>query len=179
MNLKGIFDKSWTLFLDRDGVINKKIENGYVLEVSMFEFIEGSVLGIAKLSKTFGKVIVVTNQRGIGRNLMSLEDLEAIHKFMISEVEKGGGVIDGIFFCPHDYEKVRCNCRKPDIGLALQAKEVFPDIDFSKSVVVGDSLSDMEFAKRIGALRVKIGYDLNSENFDYCFDSLLEFSLNI
>ncbi|MCS7148981.1 MAG: HAD family hydrolase [Geminocystis sp.] len=174
MNFQG-----WTLFLDRDGVINKKIEGGYVLNISMFEFIEGSVEAIARLGRVFKRVVVVTNQRGIGRGLMSLRDLEEIHNYMVLQVEKAGGRIDGVFFCPHDYEKEVCNCRKPDIGLALQAKEAFPDIDFKKSFVVGDSASDMEFAKRIGGIGVFTGDRADCSNYDYFYNSLYEFSVTV
>ncbi|MCX8077379.1 MAG: HAD-IIIA family hydrolase, partial [Geminocystis sp.] len=92
---------------------------------------------------------------------------------------KAGGRIDGVFFCPHDYEKEVCNCRKPDIGLALQAKEAFPDIDFKKSFVVGDSASDMEFAKRIGGIGVFTGDRTDCSNYDYFYNSLYEFSVTV
>ena len=77
------FNKSWTLFLDRDGVINEKIENDYVKSWSEFTFVEKSVETISFLSKIFGKIILVTNQRGVGRGLMSELDLISIHKRMI------------------------------------------------------------------------------------------------
>ncbi len=159
-------DRSWTLFLDRDGVINKKIENGYVLNVQMFEFIEGVLEALPILSNIFGRIVVVTNQRGIGRGLMSEKDLEDIHKFMLEKITDAGGRIDAIFYCPHDYEKEQCNCRKPKIGMALKAKEMFPEIDFKKSIVIGDSLSDMEFAINMGGTGIYLGDDI-SPNFNF------------
>ncbi len=165
-------DRSWTLFLDRDGVINKKIENGYVLNVQMFEFIEGVLEALPILSNIFGRIVVITNQRGIGRGLMSEKDLEDIHKFMLEKITDAGGRIDAIFYCPHDYEKEQCNCRKPKIGMVLKAKEMFPEIDFKKSIVIGDSLSDMEFAINIGGIGIYIG-DTTLHNFNFLrFDSL-------
>ena len=163
--LKGI-DSSWTLFLDRDGVINKKIENGYVLNVYMFEFIEGALEALSILANIFNRIIIVTNQRGIGKGLMSEKDLENIHNYMLKKVVQARGRIDAIFYCPHDYEKEQCNCRKPKIGMALKAKEIFPEIDFRKTIVVGDSLSDMEFAIGIGGIGVYVGKNMtNNLNF--------------
>ncbi len=172
-------DRSWTLFLDRDGVINKKIENGYVLNVQMFEFIEDVLEALPILSNIFGRIVVVTNQRGIGRGLMSEKDLEDIHKFMLEKITDAGGRIDAIFYCPHDYEKEQCNCRKPKIGMALKAKEMFPEIDFKKSIVIGDSLSDMEFAINIGGIGIFISDSDNIlHGFDFmCFKSLKEVAL--
>ena len=173
-------DKSWTLFLDRDGVINKKIKNGYVLNVSMFEFLDGVLSAFPILSQTFGRIIVITNQRGIGRGLMSTKDLESIHNFMIKEIEKVGGKIDAVFYCPHDYEREKCSCRKPNIGMALQSKERFKDIDFKKSIVVGDSLSDIEFGKNIGAYSVFIDKNNKKPDLaDFSFKNLYEFALHL
>ncbi|MCS7308445.1 MAG: HAD-IIIA family hydrolase, partial [Aquificaceae bacterium] len=104
-----------------------------------------------------------------------LKDLEEIHNYMTLEIEKAGGRIDGVFFCPHDYEKEACYCRKPNIGLALQAKEVFPDIDFSKSIVVGDSVSDMEFAKRIGAIGIAVGMGEARLSSSFYYRNIWEF----
>ncbi|WP_051524413.1 HAD-IIIA family hydrolase [Sulfurihydrogenibium subterraneum] len=85
-----------------------------------------------------------------------------------------------MFYCPHDYEKENCSCRKPDIVMALQSKERFKDIDFKKSIVVGDSLSDIEFGKNIGAYSVFI--DKNNkepELADFSFENLYEFALHL
>jgi len=169
-------DKEWTLFLDRDGVINEKIENGYVLNIQMFKFLDNVLPAFPILSQIFGKIIVVTNQRGIGKNLMSIEDLESIHRFMLREIQKAHGRIDAIFYCPHDYEKEECNCRKPKIAMALKAKAMFPDIDLKKSIVVGDSKSDMEFAKNIGAIGVCIGENISGDFDIFYFRDLKAFA---
>jgi len=169
-------DKSWTLFLDRDGVINEKIENGYVLNVKMFKFIDGVLDAFPVLNEIFGRIIIVTNQRGIGKGLMSEKDLEEIHNYMLEEINKVNCRIDAIFYCPHDYEKEECNCRKPNIGMALQAKSMFPDIDFKKSIVVGDSMLDIEFAKNIKAYSVLIVEDYKPNIEFLSFKSLYDFA---
>jgi D-glycero-D-manno-heptose 1,7-bisphosphate phosphatase len=108
--------KDWTLFLDRDGVINKKIEGDYVRTCSQFEFLPGVFESLQNLSKIFGKIIIVRNQRGIGRGLMTEEDLKYIHSKILGEFSKHKIQIHKIYYCPHDYEKEECNCRKPKIG---------------------------------------------------------------
>ena len=114
-----------TLFLDRDGVINKKIEGDYVKNWSQFEFLPNVIDALKILNNLFDRVIIVTNQRGIGRGLMSEKDLENIHNQMLSIFRKEGIKIDKIYYCPHDYEKEICSCRKPQIGMALQAKKIY------------------------------------------------------
>ena len=165
---KGILVK--TLFLDRDGVINKKIENDYVRNWGQFELLPNVIEALKILNNLFNRIIIVTNQRGIGRGLMSEKDLEEIHKNMLSIFEKEGIKIDKIYYCPHDYEKEACNCRKPKIGMALQAKKDFPDINFKNSIMVGDSLSDVEFGRNAGMKSILIGND---------FKDLYDFAINL
>lgn len=173
-------NKAWTLFLDRDGVINKKIENDYVRNWSQFEFIEGTIEALQILKQKFGRIIIITNQRGIGRGLMTEKDLEKIHKNMVDIFKKNNILIDKIYYCPHDYEKEKCDCRKPNISLALQAKKDFPEIDFKKSIMVGDSIDDMKFGKKLGMLTVFINKNKYKPKFsDFSFKSLLEFSQKI
>ncbi len=148
-------DKRWTLFLDRDGVINRRIERDYVRNWKQFEFLPRALEAISGLSNLFGRIIIVTNQRSIARGLMTVGDLNDIHRRMLLLIRDAGGRIDGIYYCPHEL-KDNCDCRKPKIGMVLRAKTDFPEIDFKRSIVVGDSVSDMEFAEKIGALRVLI-----------------------
>jgi D-glycero-D-manno-heptose 1,7-bisphosphate phosphatase len=167
--------KDWTLFLDRDGVLNRKIENGYVTTPSDLIFLPGTLEALSTLSTIFGLIIVVTNQRGIARGLYSISDLQKIHKRLISNVEQSMGRIDHIYFCPHNYSD-NCNCRKPKVGMALKAKEDYPNIDFNKSIMVGDSVSDIDFGKSLG---MKVAY-ITNDQYVYegitSFKSLLEFS---
>lgn len=143
------FDKNWTLFLDRDGVINERLIGDYVKSVEEFVFCKGAVEAIATFTKIFGKIIVITNQQGIGKNLMTEDDLKKIHDHMKREINKIGGKIDAIFFCP-DLALAEKNCRKPSPKMAHFAKDKFPSINFNKTLMVGDSKSDMYFAEKVG-----------------------------
>jgi histidinol-phosphate phosphatase family protein len=155
MNLLENIDNSWTLFLDRDGVINKRIIDNYVLEWNQFEFLPGTLEAMKIFSAVFGKIIIVTNQQGIGKGYMSEPDLMKIHANMISEIETHGGRIDAVYFSPNTKESNH-HTRKPNVGMALMAKKDFPSIDFRKSVMAGDSQSDMEFGHRLGMVNVLI-----------------------
>jgi len=148
-------NKSWTLFLDRDGVINKRLMDDYVKNINEFEFLPDVPEAIAKLTKIFGKIFVVTNQRGIARELMTVEDLLLINDFMLKKIREAGGRIDKVYFCPHDRHE-NCGCRKPAPGMAYQAQEEFPCIDFSRSIMVGDTQSDIDFGQNAGMFTVHI-----------------------
>jgi len=143
------------LFLDRDGVINRKIVGDYVRNLSQLELLPGAIDAIARLCKHFKYVIVVTNQQGIGKGLMSDADVVEIHDYIIKQVETAGGRIDRIYCCP-SLKTANDPNRKPGTGMGLQAKRDFEDIDFSRSLMIGDSASDMQFAERLGMPRVFI-----------------------
>ncbi len=149
-------DKSWSLFLDRDGVINERIFGGYVQHPDDFVFLPGVPGALAVLSDYFGKIVVVTNQQGIGKGLMNVEALEAVHRKMLRGVTKAGGRIDAVFFCP-DLESAGGNCRKPSPFMAFEARKQFPEIDFSKSIMVGDAATDMVFGRNAGMFTVLLG----------------------
>lgn len=168
-------DTSWTLFLDRDGVLNRKIEDGYVLAPSMLEILPGVPQAIATLGRRFGSIVIVTNQRGIGRQLMTLDDLERIHSRLLEEIGCEGGRIDAIFVCPHDLQD-GCDCRKPRVGLALRAKAQIPGIAFDRSVLVGDSDTDIAMGKALGMSTVRIGPRASAAADEMVFASLLEFA---
>lgn len=180
MTLKNLnIDKSWTLFLDRDGVINKKLENDYVKHWIEFEFLEGVHEALKSLHDIFGTIVVVTNQQGIGKGIYRTEDLELIHKNMIYEIEYLGGRIDKVYFSPY-LNSENHPTRKPGIGMALAAKKEFPQIDFSKSIIVGDSISDMEFGRNAGMKTVYISEEKkNDPKIDFQYASLIEFSKSL
>lgn len=140
--------KHRSLFLDRDGVINVQKEGGYILHPDEFSFCEGVPEAMAKLALHFRYLFIVTNQRGIGKGLMTVGDLKEIHKKMESGIIKAGGRIDDIYFCP-DMDEGSPN-RKPNPGMGLQAKRDHPGVDFSTSVMVGNTLGDMRFGKGLG-----------------------------
>lgn len=151
LNLKAI-DKSWTLFLDRDGVINEDKIGSYIFNPDEFVFMKGAPGFFKELTEKFGHIIVVTNQRGVGRELMIEDDLTAIHKKMTATINAAGGKIDGI------YHATALNnddpFRKPNPGMAFKAKNDFPDIDFTKSIMIGNKLSDMCFGKNAGMFTI-------------------------
>lgn len=147
--LSWINDNRPTLFLDRDGVINKRIPGAYVEKVEQFNFFPNLAEHFKILNKFFSRVIVVTNQQGIGKELMTHEDLAVVHDYMLFEIEMNDGVVDAVYYCPElaDFDPP---CRKPNPGMALEAKTNFPDIDFKNSLMVGDSESDIQFGNRLG-----------------------------
>ena len=153
LNLKDI-DQSWTLFLDRDGVINHEKKMDYVYRYSEFVFHDRVKEAMKIFSHYFGKIILVTNQRGVGRGLMSEEDLIDIHVKMLADIEKSGGRIDEIFYCTStDDEHPN---RKPNPGMAFLAKKKIPQIDFQKSIMVGNNLSDMQFGRNAGMYTIHV-----------------------
>lgn len=168
-------DSSWTLFLDRDGVINVRLPGDYVKTVAEFEFLPGVPEAIAALSKIYGRIVVVTNQQGISKGLYSHEDLDLIHRHMVSSIENAGGRINAVYYA-HQLASENSPMRKPGTGMALQAKKDFPEIDFSKSVMVGDSASDMEFGKALGMLTVFAGDSVPASGADQLVAGLAEFA---
>ena len=175
-------DKTWTLFLDRDGVINYEKHKDYIHTWDEFRFYEGAKESIAIFAKRFKHIIVVTNQRGIGKGVTKLEDLQLIHSNMISEIEKTGGRIDAVYFCP-DIEDTSPN-RKPNPGMGLQAVKDIPGIDLSKSIMIGNTLSDMQFGRNLGAQTVFLPttrpeVDLTDDRIDAVYPSLISFALDL
>ncbi len=138
-----------TLFLDRDGVINERLPGDYVRCREEFRFLPGVLEALRYFSEYFQHIVVVTNQQGIGKGLMTEADLAEIHEKMLEEIQAAGGRLDGIYYCP-ERTTSSGSCRKPDPAMAWQAKRDFPDIDFGHSVMVGDSASDMEFGLALG-----------------------------
>lgn len=147
MSLQSI-DKSWTLFLDRDGVINEELHGSYINTWEQFKFYHGVPEAIKTFSQKFGRIFIITNQRGIAKGLTKLSDLEIIHKNLLEKIEQARGRIDKIYFCA-DLEDSSA-CRKPNTGMGLQAQADFPEIDFSKSIMIGNTLSDMQFGRNLG-----------------------------
>lgn len=156
-------DNSWSLFLDRDGVINKRIFGGYVVSTDEFEFLPGVLKSLTRLSKIFNRIIIVTNQQGVGKGLMTEQQLNIVHSYMTSKISHNGGRIDGIYYCTDLADKEN-NCRKPNNALAKRALIDFPDIDFNKSIMVGDSLSDIKFGMNSGMKTVFVtSSEINDE----------------
>jgi D-glycero-D-manno-heptose 1,7-bisphosphate phosphatase len=140
--------KNWTLFLDRDGVINIESVGSYITTWEEFQFHEGVLEALSNLNHIFSTIVVVSNQRGVGRGIMNIDALTNISRNMKVAVAAAGGRIDKVYTCTAVADED--HNRKPNAGMALQAKEDFPEIDFKQSVMVGNSVSDMEFGKRLG-----------------------------
>ncbi len=164
----GIFpkiDRNWTLFLDRDGVINQKLENDYVKNLDELKWIKGSLDSIARWRNWVGHMFVVTNQQGIGKGIMSEGDLSIIHEHVLTEISSRGGAVNAIYHAPQ-LSAEGSIMRKPKIGMALKAQEDFPQVDFANALMVGDSISDMEFAHNAGMKGIFI-HPTQVSTYDY------------
>lgn len=177
MNLSDLpFDKSWTLFLDRDGVINHQIANDYVKTPAEFKFVDGVLEALAHFSELFGRILIVTNQQGINRKIMTEEQLTVLHDYMLDLIKLSGGRIDKIYFAPQ-LATESGYYRKPGVGMGLHAKKDFPEIDFEKSIIVGDSETDIEFGMKLGMKTVMLTKGRNlSTKANYIFQNLSEVS---
>ena len=142
-------DASWTLFLDRDGVINQRNYQGYVTNVESFLFTNAFLENSALLSNIFAHVFIVTNQQGVGKGEMSLDKLQEIHNFMLTKIKEHGGKIDEVFSATNLKNAIN-DRRKPLVKMAIEAQLKFPDIDFNKSIMIGDTNSDILFGKNLG-----------------------------
>lgn len=173
-DLKNI-NSSWTLFIDRDGVVNDEKHLDYIHTWDEFKFYEGVKEAFKIFNKKFGIIIMVTNQRGVAKGLTKIEDLHLIHRNMLKEIENAGGRIDRIYFCT----EMEGENRKPNPGMGLQAKKDYPNIDLSESVMIGNTLSDMEFGRNLGvAMNIFLpttrkDIPLNHEDIDFVFDDLI------
>ena len=172
-----------SLFLDRDGVINELLPGEYVRSVDSFKFKAGVLPEISKLSKIFKNIFIITNQQGIGKGLMSIEDLESIHQWMLSEIQKSGGKITKIYLCPHLKES-NCDCRKPKPGMILKAFQEFSEIIPQNCYFIGDTDTDMSAAMQAGITPVAfLDSNNNIDNWNvkprYLIHQLEEFRWNI
>lgn len=175
MNWKNIINQEWTLFLDRDGVINLRLIDDYVKKIDEFVFLPNVIDAFKIFNEKFKHIIVVTNQQGVGKGLMTNEDVNSIHGFMIQNIECQGGRIDNVYFCP-DLKSDLNNYRKPSPKMAFLAKEDFLDIDFSKSIMIGDMNSDIEFGKNTGMKTILIGDENTKLVPDDRFNTLYDFA---
>ena len=137
-----------TLFLDRDGVVNRLIPGDYVRTPEQFVFLPGVLQALAQWALKFRRIVLVTNQRGVGRGLMTDADLARVHAHMMARILEAGGRIDLILTCTAADEKNPR--RKPQPGMFYEAQELFPEIRPQGSVMLGDSPSDAAFARAAG-----------------------------
>ena len=146
-----------TIFLDRDGVIN--IEKNYLHKIEDFEFIKGVFDACKHFNDLDFKIIVITNQSAINRNLMTHEQLNEIHSHIQQYLKSFDTSIDNFYFCPHKPDE-NCNCRKPKSGMLLEAIKEF-NIDPKLSWILGDNDSDIEAGLNVGCQTIKIGKKIN------------------
>jgi D-glycero-D-manno-heptose 1,7-bisphosphate phosphatase len=169
------------LFLDRDGVINIRTPGDYVRTPEAFQPVEGLEEAMRLLASYFGRIVVVTNQAGIGRGLMTESDLAGVHARLLQIVGNSGGRIDAIYYCPH-HKNAGCRCRKPATGMVWTALAEFSDIDLENAWLAGDSASDIALAENLGMRTVLIAGKfedvdaLRTMRIDFQFDSLLQFA---
>jgi histidinol-phosphate phosphatase family protein len=172
-----------SLFLDRDGVINVRIPDGYVTRLEDFKLIDGVLEAMAIFARHFDHIFMVTNQQGIGKKLMSEADLDKIHQWFVEQVNSAGGKIDHIYYCPA-LKSANSFMRKPSIGMALQTRRDFPDIRLKESVMVGDTKSDMLFGHRAGMTTVLVGDEpevatQNPHLVNYYYNTLIDYARSL
>jgi D-glycero-D-manno-heptose 1,7-bisphosphate phosphatase len=172
-----IINKNTTLFLDRDGVLNDESKKHYVTSIDEFCFLPGVLEALAMIAPIFNKIFIVTNQRVVGKQIISEMELQNIHQFMLSHIIVANGRIDKIYYCTALQDED--NSRKPNTGMALQAKSDFPEIDLVNSIMIGNNLSDMLFGKNAGMQTVFVTttnppFILPHQCIDFQFSNLLQ-----
>lgn len=170
-------DNSWSIFLDRDGVINRKLDNDYVKHIGELDLLPGALEAIQWLSENFLRVCIVTNQQCVGKKIITHEQLEVIHTYLLHRIEAGGGRIAHLY-CAPQLASEHSIMRKPNLGMVLKAKDDFPEIVLEKSIMIGDAASDMEMGRRAGMKTVFIGSE-HHQLADVYFPSLHEVTLSI
>ncbi|HLD88592.1 MAG TPA: D-glycero-beta-D-manno-heptose 1,7-bisphosphate 7-phosphatase [Candidatus Nanoarchaeia archaeon] len=163
------------VFLDRDGTIN--VDDGYIYEIEKFRFITRSAEAIKVLKNSGLKVIIVTNQSGVGQGLYKEEDVKKVHTHMVEELKKKGVKIDDILYCPHTRD-AGCECRKPNMLMVKKSAEKF-GLNLKECYVVGDKNADVALGNRAGckSILVKTGYsgkDKCEATPDYTAEDLYE-----
>lgn len=172
-------DDSWTLFLDRDGVINKRKMDGYIDHIQNFVFLPSVFSGLKRISKQFNRIFIVTNQQGVGKGWITKKTVEDIHLKMLRDFQKEGIAIDKIYVA-YNLKGAENDRRKPHPIMGLEAKNDFPTVDFTKAIMVGDTETDLQFGKNLGMKVVWIKNDekivtvpdLVVENFNELADEL-------
>jgi heptosyltransferase-2 len=136
-----------TVFLDRDGTLN--YDPGYLKIAADLKLLAGVGPALARLKMAGAKLVVVTNQSGVGRGIVTLKDLEAIHARLQGLLEQEDAALDAIYFCPHHPDD-GCRCRKPNVGMVERAVSEL-QLDLRRSYLIGDHARDIQLAHRVGA----------------------------
>lgn len=168
--------QDYTLFVDRDGVLNQYIVNDYARKPEDLVLVPGIIDSLKTAKRLFKHVILVTNQQGVGKELMTDSDLENVHLKIYNNLKNNGlNWFDAAFYAPY-LKTENHNWRKPNNGMLLQGKNYFPNVDWHKSIMVGDSLSDMKLADSLDLIKVRIkNPQFNFDNQDFYFLSFADF----
>jgi histidinol-phosphate phosphatase family protein len=171
-------DTSWTLFLDRDGVINERNFEGYITSPDHFVFRKDVLQALTIFDSLFNKKILVTNQQGISKGIMSKRNLNDVHRYMEQEIKTKLDFQFDAIFTATNLKGSENDRRKPNKAMALEAKELFPNIDFNKSIMIGDTDGDIKFGTNLGMKTVLVSSnEVVSEKSDVVVGSLIEFAL--
>lgn len=177
MGIRWKIDPTWTLFLDRDGVINERVFGSYVLKKEDFHFTKDCLVALKKAQGIFGRIVVVTNQQCVALELITEKELDDLNDFMIQEIQKVGGRIDKVY-CATELKSAQAPRRKPSMNMGLEALSDFPEIDFKKSIMIGDTDSDLQFGMNLGMKTVLIeSKEPTKLTPDMCVKSLNEWML--
>ena len=160
------------VFIDRDGTIN--IDKEYLTDPDQIEFIEYSPEAISLANRLGLKVVVISNQSGVARGLMTIDQVENVNKRLVEMLGSHGAVVDAIYYCPHHPSNgYVCTCRKPDIGMLLRAKEKF-NLDLTLSFVVGDKWSDVKCGENAGATTSLVMTGYGRADYQRCIDDRIK-----
>lgn len=143
---------SKAIFLDRDGVINQEVQ--FVAKPEEFHILDNSIKALKLLMETDYKIIIITNQSGMGYGYYTEDDYQAVTNKMVKIFAEEGIVIDAIYHCPHRYEE-KCNCRKPGTGMLDKAKKEFA-IEYERSWFIGDKTSDIKAGENVGVKTIMV-----------------------
>ena len=155
-----------TVFLDRDGVINKNLDNDYVKKWNEFEFLPRAKEAIKALTDANWDIIVISNQAGVGKGIMSAQVVEEINARMIKQIEDHGGKVKAVYYCPHRPDE-DCECRKPKPGMLRRAADKF-GIELSSSYLIGDNITDIQAGAQMGCTTILVKTGRGEESIERC-----------
>ena len=157
-----------TVFLDRDGVINRRLIGDYVTCLEELDILDGAITAICRLNQAGFRTVVVTNQRGIAIGRMTREAVDKVHLHLSEQISSAGGCLEEFYVCPHQ-RNTGCGCRKPDPGLLDQANRTRP-VAWDRSYLIGDSDTDIEAGQKRGVTTIKVAGSGNSQPDQECVD---------
>lgn len=158
------------VLLDRDGTLNERVPGSYVCRAADLVLLDGVTDAVARLNASGATVVVVTNQRGIARGLMTWDDLHDVHAALAAGLASGGGHVDAFAVCPHEVDE--CACRKPADGLFREVLAAAPWASAARCVMIGDHRTDVVPAVGLGMRAVLLGVwtDPVDDPWEHCHD---------